>query len=81
MISKEALLQALANELQAAQAGDEQATRDALLAMRTLCDVALQAKRTAAPSVTSLQQVTVAPTLQPTRIEEDGANGDSIFDF
>ena len=80
MISKEALLQALANELQAAQAGDEQATREALIAMRTLCDVALKVKPTAKP-VAPMQQVSIVPTIQPTRIEEDGANGDSIFDF
>ena len=81
MISKEALLQALAKELQAAQAGDEQATREALRAMRALCDVALSAKSTAQPQVTAVPSLTVTPTIQPTRLAEDGANGESIFDF
>lgn len=80
MISKEALLQALAKELQAAQAGDEQATREALSAIRALCDVALNAKPTAKP-VAPTQQVSIVPTIQATRVEEDDANGDSIFDF
>lgn len=90
MISKEALLQALAQQLQAAQAGDMQATRDALSAMRALCDVALAANSTAAaprfaetPAYTA--PAVVAPPVQTLsaskRVEEDGANGDSIFDF
>ncbi|MEE1131171.1 MAG: YwdI family protein [Caryophanon sp.] len=80
MISKDALLQALAKELQAAQAGDEQATREALSAIRALCDVALSAKPIVMP-MTSIQPMSIAPTIQPTRVEENGANGDSIFDF
>lgn len=90
MISKEALLQALAQQLQQAQTGDVQTTREALSAMRALCDVAL-----AANTATSVSQTTsyVSPpmssppvqsmsSLQTTkRVEEDGANGDSIFDF
>lgn len=89
MISKEALLQALEHQLQAAQAGDLQATREALSAMRALCDVALGTNNLPATRVsdtasyvapqTAVQTVQALATTK--RVEEDGANGDSIFDF
>ena len=90
MISKEALLQALAQQLQTAQTGDAQATREALSAIRALCDAALVAQPAAparftetatyvAPAITPVQTVQTLSTTK--RVEEDGANGDSIFDF
>ena len=88
MISKEALIQALTQQLNAANAGNAQQTREALSAIRALCDAALNAVQSteptyAAPPIQHVQQQTVVPPTLPTakRVEEDGANGDSIFDF
>lgn len=94
MISKEVLLQELAKQLQAAQAGDAQATREALTAIRALCDVALHANasghtavptppiHTAQPPIETTIMQTPPQSLSSTkRVEQDGANGDSIFDF
>lgn len=90
MISKETLLQEITRQVAAAQAGNTQATREALTAIRSLCDVALRSEQVASQSVTQpLQPVQQAvPVMQQVsalsatkRLEEDGANGDSIFDF
>lgn len=90
MISKEALLQALTKQLNAAQTGNQQQTREALSAIRALCDAALLAEEStpATYTVPAVQQVAlpmqqaVPPTLSTAkRVEEDGANGDSLFDF
>jgi len=71
----------------------EQKVRERLMAIRTLCDLVLdeapaEARRVAAVPVQPMQKV-VQPiqTMQPTtiqnstKLEEDDANGDSLFDF
>lgn len=60
--------------------GDESSTRESLVAIRALCDVALEEDSNhhqPSRTVKSLPQSIRA--LEP--LKEDGANGDSLFDF
>lgn len=88
MIPYQAVIQQLEKQLSGAKnAGNDQQIREALIAIRALCDVVLDSPSDTA-SITSpkhLPQMLVAEskpsTLYTSKIEEDGANGDSIFDF
>ena len=74
--------------------GDEAQVREQLTAIRALCDVALANERQAAPqraTAAPMQmaqpvpavapQIVAAPSLPTKKINEDDANGDSLFDF
>jgi len=88
MISYEAVIQQVEKQLASAKnANNEQQIREALTAIRALCDVVLDL-----PTATSHVQVNHLPqmlsteqmpsTINTTKIQHnDGANGDSIFDF
>lgn len=78
MIPLDRVLTEMEKQLSAAKnAGDEQSMREALSAIRSLCEVALSPEQ---PSATRKLHVQHAPSVKQQLIEED-ANGDSIFDF
>ncbi|MET0786169.1 MAG: YwdI family protein [Paenisporosarcina sp.] len=59
---------------------DDTVAREALVAIRALCDVALN-ERPKSVDLPPIHQGE-APSLRPTEpLQEDGANGDSLFDF
>ncbi|HBJ01943.1 MULTISPECIES: YwdI family protein [Lysinibacillus] len=89
MIPYQAVIQQLEKQLSSAKnAGNDQQIREALSAIRALCDVVLDSPSNT-PSITPpskhLPQMLVSEmkpsSLSTSKIEEDGANGDSIFDF
>ncbi|WP_075618430.1 YwdI family protein [Paenisporosarcina indica] len=65
--------------------GDDQSIRDSLLAIRALCDVALseqvEFRSVAAPIRVEQPSSTIPSVSSGERMKEDGANGDSLFDF
>ncbi|WPK12580.1 YwdI family protein [Lysinibacillus louembei] len=85
MISYDVLLKQLEQHvLQAKNAVNEQEMREHLSAVRALCDVVLTAQ--SKPQIAALPQVitpqtTAQATAQATPLQENGANGDSLFDF
>lgn len=82
MISNEHIIMQIDKQLQQAKVtGNEQTKREALSAIRALCDLALESVASSqAPAV--VQAVSVAPTIQqPVALKEDNANGESLFDF
>ncbi|HBT71050.1 MAG TPA: uracil-DNA glycosylase [Lysinibacillus sp.] len=88
MIPYQAVIQQLEKQLSGAKnAGNDQQIREALTAIRALCDVVLDSPNDT-PAITTpkhIPQMLVSESKQATlytsKIEEDGANGDSIFDF
>ncbi|NLY80628.1 MAG: YwdI family protein [Lysinibacillus sp.] len=64
----------------AKSAKDEQQLREIFSAIRALCDVALNAKHQPAQTQ-NIQQLASSHHLPSAKLEEDDANGDSIFDF
>lgn len=88
MISYQAILQQLEKQLdEAKKASSEQQIRESLTAVRALCDVVLAQPAEGAKSQPKQipQMLTQSPTQQMVYTakidEEDGANGDSLFDF
>ncbi|MFJ7736140.1 YwdI family protein [Lysinibacillus sp. NPDC097287] len=88
MISYQAVLQQLEKQLdEAKKAPSEQQIRESLTAVRALCDVVLaqptKGSKTQPKHIP--QMLTQSPTQQMVYTakldEEDGANGDSLFDF
>ncbi|MFS0821266.1 YwdI family protein [Bacillus sp. 1P02SD] len=93
-ISVDKILDKMQQELHVAKnEASEQKVRERLMAIRTLCDLVLdeapaEARRLETVQVQPMQKV-VQPiqTMQPTtiqnstKLEEDDANGDSLFDF
>ncbi|WP_054768736.1 YwdI family protein [Lysinibacillus parviboronicapiens] len=88
MISYQAILQQLEKQLaDAKQAASEQQIRETLSAIRALCDVVLdssvelpKAQPKHLPQMLATEPT--PPSLYTAKVEEDdGANGDSIFDF
>ena len=69
--------------------GDDVSIRESLLAIRALCDVALsestniriEESRPAQPVQAVQQPASVASVSAGERLKDDGANGDSLFDF
>ncbi|WP_144512065.1 YwdI family protein [Bacillus sp. FJAT-22090] len=81
MISSEQILTQIDKQLQQAKmAGNDQSKREALAAIRALCDVILDS---AAPSQTPIVKELSTPVLstQPIALKENDANGESLFDF
>jgi len=74
---------------EAAQAATEQQAREKLAAIRALCDVVLDEKiSTPKPASINSMSATISspvytqPVAVPAqKLEEDDANGDSLFDF
>ncbi|MGE7114211.1 YwdI family protein [Lysinibacillus sp. NPDC047702] len=88
MIPYQAVIQQLEKQLSGVKnAGNEQQIREALTAIRALCDVVLDSAEgiSKAQSKHIPQMLVSEPkpsSLYTAKIEEeDGANGDSIFDF
>ena len=95
MISYEKIVQQIAIlTAQANEAQNEQQIREQLSAIRALCDVVLSDKTAntkvspVVPSVVNFSQLSsptpvfTQPIVTPSqKLEEDDANGDSIFDF
>ena len=84
MISNDQLLMQIDKQLQHAKiTGNEQTKREALAAIRALCDLALESGPEPFSQATSVAQaVPMAPTIQqPVALKEDDANGESLFDF
>lgn len=82
MISSEQILNQIDKQLQQAKtAGNEQSKREALAAIRALCDLALDS--VPSPSYAPIVQEVSAPILstQPIALKENDANGESLFDF
>lgn len=70
--------------LMAKSEGNEQKIRERLMAIRTLCDLVLEES----PAKASVIEKKVIPAVLPTntvvntaKLEEEDANGDSLFDF
>ena len=83
MISNEQLLMQIDKHLKYAKInGNEQSVRESLVAIKALCDVALDAQiPLQAPITGSVQPTsTILPT-QPVTLKEEDANGESLFDF
>lgn len=94
MISYDVIVSAIQQHARQAT-GDEATVREELSAIRALCDVVLgdTPKQDVQPQVAPVVQQPVVPQVaqpvmqmqQPTvptkKIEEDDANGDSLFDF
>lgn len=82
MISNEHIIMQIDKQLQQAKVtGNEQSKREALAAIRALCDLALESVSTSqVPPI--VQAVSVSPTIQqPVALKENDANGESLFDF
>lgn len=81
MIPLNRLLSEMEKQLAAAKtAGDEQTMREALSAIRSLCEVALSAESNPVSLKLHAQQ---SPSViqHEKKLHEEDANGDSIFDF
>lgn len=86
MISYNQLFLEMERQLNAAKkTEDEREMREALAAIRSLCEVALGGKprndEKIIPKVLSSHTVQPIQSLEAKPLEEDGANGGSIFDF
>lgn len=97
MISYDMIIAELEKQLlHAKQSQTDQQKREALTAMKALCDVALQSKEavptqsqfvqptmTVSGSASSTMQQSAAVVLpnQVNKLQEEDANGDSLFDF
>lgn len=95
MISYQAVLEELAKHIVQAQSAESEAQiREELSAIRALCDVGLhnEMQKSSQPSIIPKMMNTPNPPQKQTssqivrnlttnKLEEDDANGDSIFDF
>ena len=67
--------------LTAKTAGDEQSIREALSAIRSLCEVALSSENSSNPVPLKLNVQQSPSVIRHEKLQEEDANGDSIFDF
>lgn len=96
MISYDMIIAELEKQINnAKQTSSAQSKREALAAVRALCDVALQSEDIAAHRTSAVQVVTPTTTPMPVmqqasavvspnqvnKLVEEDANGDSLFDF
>ncbi|HEY9570522.1 MAG TPA: DUF5327 family protein [Metalysinibacillus sp.] len=80
MISQQSVIHEMEKQLQQAkQAQSEAELKASLTAIQALCNVALH--DTAHTKPTLLGQAITAPAVAQPKLEEDDANGDSLFDF
>ncbi|WP_422124052.1 YwdI family protein [Planococcus sp. X10-3] len=70
-----------------ARGGDAAKTRESLAAIRALCDLVLEGEEQPAASLPAPRAVPLSaspapqPVLSEKKLEEEGANGDSLFEF
>lgn len=88
MISTDQILQQIEKQLGQAKVSDHEPTkREVLAAIRALCDVALNSTQSSSTHVFSPQnnpvtQMIPSPSaVASTPLKEQGANGESLFDF
>ena len=88
MISYQTILQQLEKQVEEAKnASNEQQIRESLTAVRALCDVVLAkpveaVKKQSTPMPKVLTPMPTQQTVYTAKMdEEDGANGESLFDF
>ena len=83
MISNEQLLMQIDKHLKHARiSGSEQSVGESLVAIKALCDVALDAEvLPQAPITSSVPMTSQVLHTQPAVLKEEDANGDSLFDF
>lgn len=86
MITTSQILLQIEKHIHAAKAASSnQAIRDEFVAMKTLCEAYLSTEHVQLETKnvvpTTTKPLTTVNQLNVTKIEEDGANGDSIFDF
>lgn len=83
MITYETIIMQMEQALaQAKQAKNEQQMREQLTAVKALCDVVLRDASTGvAPMIQPVSSTPQVPSISTVKIQETGANGDSIFDF
>lgn len=81
MISSEQILMQIEKQLHKAKMEtNEQSTREALVAIRALCDVVLDSSATLPPVLSTVPTAPKVST-QSSVLKEDNANGESLFDF
>lgn len=86
MISYDRVFVEMERQLNAARkTGDEREMREALTAIRSLCEVALGGESAKVekvmPKILETPQVQSLTSLEAEPMKEEGANGDSLFDF
>ena len=86
MITTSQILLQIEKHIQAAKAAStNQVIRDEFVAMKTLCEAYLSTEHAQVEAKsavhTNSQPLATVNQLNATKIEDDGANGDSIFDF
>ena len=83
MISYDAIIQQIEKHVaQAKQQTSETALREQLTAIHTLCEVVLQtSQQQTAVRPAQMMQVTAPVHTPSTKLEEQDANGESLFDF
>lgn len=68
-----------------ARTADAAKMRESLAAIRALCDLLLDGEQSAAAPAPRTIPLSASPAPQPVlsekKLEEDGANGDSLFEF
>lgn len=93
-ISSDKILNKMANEIAKAKSSEGQKSKDHLLVVRALCDLLLdeqvesstyrepqiQSQVIGTQPITTVQPVMPVPG-EPVYIKEEGANGNSLFDF
>jgi hypothetical protein len=86
-ISVNQLLEKIESELhRAKQAGNTAKVRENVHTIKVLCELILEEKdselpRPAVGVTQAIPQVVAVPTLNPKKLDEDEANGESLFDF
>ena len=83
MISNEQILMQIEKQLRHAKTKDsEQSIREALAAIRALCDVALDTATFQPPvEMAAISRVQQPILTQTKTLQEEDANGESLFDF
>lgn len=86
-ISVNQLLEKIESELhRAKQAGSTAKVRENVHTIKVLCELILEENNSELPKrvvgvTESIPQVVTVPTLNAKKLEEDEANGESLFDF
>ena len=82
MITSAQVFAQMEKHLQAAKMKGSNDVRDELIAIKTLCEIMLTNEQLKQPSATHPQPILQSsPNIHQNKIEEDDANGTSIFDF
>lgn len=86
MISTERVIEEMQRQLNYAKTADDQAVREALTAIRALCQVVLVSNEKKdepiiTPRTMAISHKPQISSLESRPLEEEDANGGSIFDF